>query len=151
MHKKSINILRGLGFGPSVVSDLEQLSSTNSKKEILRLLKTLKLPIAAAKQIKKIEGFTPSSSISGATNSELLESLLKKCKRSFDAFAKKETSAQIVFVDNNWTLYSEEFDSNICKLHKVCKPHFDIWANEGLQTSIIFDGTSKWKTKTKNK
>jgi len=142
VHKKTHTILKNLGIVEDSLKDLNSVLD----RERLQKLKTLKLPNSALSQIKQYEDY-PVKNISGSNSVELVESLIKKCKRSFTAFAKKKVKAQIVFKDGNWVIYGEEYDKAIQKLHEVCKPYFDAWSSKGLKALIIFDGTTKWRAK----
>ena len=142
MHKKTHSILKNLG----VTDEALRKGGNTLDRESLLKLKNLKLPNSAITQIKQYENY-PVKAIKGGNSIELIESLLRKCKRSFDAFAKKRVKAQIAFKDGDWTLYGEEYNKAIQKLHEVCKPYFDAWSSKGLRAIIIFDGTIKWRAK----
>lgn len=148
MHKKSQTIIKNLGFGKEVIETLKkQKPDAPLSRRSLTKLKKFGLPKSAIDQIKFLE--TEASPVGdAATNKELLESLIKKCRRSFDAFANKQVAARIIFGKDTWTLYSEEYNRAIEKLHKVCKVYFDIWAEHGLDATLIFDGSSTWKVMT---
>lgn len=148
MHKKSQTIIQNLGFGKEVLETLKkQPADTPLSRRTITKLKEFGLPKAAIDQIKFLEAEAPLVE-EGASNKEMLETLIKKCRRSFDAFANKQVPARIIFSDGTWTMYSEEYNRTIEKLHKVCKIYFDIWADHGLDATLIFDGSSTWKVST---
>lgn len=143
MHKKTHSILRNLGVNDDA---LKKMGNEVLDRESLLKLKNLKLPSSAISQIKQYENY-PARNVKGNNSISLIESLLKKCKRSLDAFAKKKIKLQIAFKDGDWTIYGEEYNKAIQKLHEVCKPYFDAWSSKGLRAIIVFDGTIKWKAK----
>ena len=149
MHKKTRDIIENLGFGDEVVELLRKQPEDKAlSRRTLTKLKELGLPKLALDQIKLLESSNISSASAAANNKELLEGLLRKCKRSLDAFANKNVAARIVFSSNTWTIYSEEYNRDIEKLHKVCKIYFDEWSSHGLKATLIFDGSSTWKVST---
>jgi hypothetical protein len=145
MHKKTYNIIKNLGFGDEIIKSLKQnQKNVGINKKILNDLKKLGVPDAALKQIKSLEQKS-SSDKSNLSNTELINLLAKRCKRSFDAFANKGGKAKILFLKNSWTIYGSEYSKEIERLHTVCKPYFDEWSQIGLQAMIYFDGTECWK------
>lgn len=142
MHKRTTTIIKNLGI------DTEILDSNFSKKTLLKL-KKLGLPEEAIKQIKFFENYPESVNKpeSLKTNEQLLNSLIKKCKRSFVAFSKKQITLKVLFMNNTWTLFVEVYNKQVEKFHVVCKPYFDEWANKGLKAILIFKGDGKWSLK----
>ena len=116
-------------------------------KKTFDYLKTLGLPELALKQIKYFEDY-PKKKLDLKSNKELIEGLIKKCRRSLDAFANKGIKACIVFTEGSWTIYSEEYCKYIEKLHVVCKPYFDEWAAAKVEVSFVFEGSDSWKIVT---
>jgi hypothetical protein len=149
MHKKTKDIIENLGFGDEVVELVRKRDADAAiSRRTLTKLKELGMPKLALDQIKVLESGTASAASTATNNKELLESLLRKCRRSLDAFANKNVAARIVFSDNTWTIFSEEYSRPIEKLHKVCKVYFDEWSAHGLKAILIFDGSSTWKVST---
>lgn len=146
MHERSYQILKNLGYSDKIITQLKKKKS-NSRKTFT-YLKDLGLPDLAIKQIKFYENY-PSKNLEGKSNKELIELLIKKCKRSLNAFANKGLEAKIVFAKGSWTIYSSEYDKIVEKLHQVCKPYFDEWASYDIEVEFVFDGTSSWKVSTK--
>jgi len=104
MHKKTYKIIKNLGFGDEVIKSLKQSQKdARFNKKILNDLKKLGIPDAALKQIKLLENKSVRNK-SNLTNIELINSLAKRCKRSFDAFANKGGKAKIVFWKNKWSM-----------------------------------------------
>ena len=143
MHSRSYEIVENLGHDKKI---LDNKKKTLNRK-VLSNLKKLGIPDSAIKQIKFLENY-PSSKLDTKTNKQLIESLIKKCRRSFDAFANKGGEAKIVFEEGDWTLYVTEYDKYVEKLHTVCKPYFDEWSSCELEVSFLFDGTDSWKVIT---
>jgi hypothetical protein len=143
MHKKTYSIIKNLGFSDEVIKSIK-LKQKNTKRKLISSLKNLGVPDSALKQIKLLEKF-PVKKPSECTNADLIKSLVKRCKRSLDAFANKGVRAKIVFSDNSWTIYSSDYSKEIEKLHSVCKNYFDEWSARGMTASFYFDSTSSWK------
>lgn len=141
MHKKTYTIIKNLGFGDEVIKNFKKEPGLD--KNLLAELKKLGIPDAALKQIKSLENKT--SEKPNLTNKELIRILLKRCKRSLDAFASRKHLAKIIFAKNNWTIYSDMYSKEIEKLHIVCKPYFDKLAECGINVILLFEGTDSWK------
>ena len=147
MHKKTQDIIANLGFSDTVISALKKQASINSRA--VSALRKLGIPRTALKQIKALE--KGNSALFGKPNKKILEYLIKKCRRSLDAFSHKGVESKIVFYNRSWTVYSELYDKDIEKLHSVCKPYFDECAACGLRAILSFDGTQFWKVTTDKK
>lgn len=158
MQKKSVEILKNLGFPDESINELK-------KEKIVRntlvWLKDLGLPPLAIKQIKFFESAkdsaaTATKSKSKAkkpkiTNEDLLSQLSTKLKKNFDSFAKKGLRAVVVFnhhqlEEEKWKIYAAEYSKPIQKFHETCKYQFDEFAEQGLIGFVVFDGT-KWYTR----
>lgn len=145
MHNRTYEIIKNLGYDEKVLEKTKRKSGFNRKT--LAQLKKLGLPELALKQIKFFENY-PTKKLSNKTNKELIQSLIKKCKRSLDAFANKNIEAKIVFEDNDWTFYSSVYNKAISKLYVICKPYFDEWSEFDIEVTFLFDGSSSWKVIT---
>lgn len=146
MHERSYLIIKNLGYSDKIITQLKKRNG--SSRKTFTFLKDLGVPDLAIKQIKFLENY-PTKNLAGKTNKELIELLIKKCKRSLDAFANKSVEARIVFTDDDWTIFSGDYDKSVEKLHRVCKPYFDEWSALGVEVTFSFDGTSSWKVITK--
>lgn len=163
MQKKSVEILKNLGFSDESINDLK-------KEKIIRntlgSLKDLGVPALAIKQIKFIESPKDTSELSrpktkATSNQNLMLRLQTKLKRTFDTFAKKHIKMVIVFNyplkktsfdidalnDDKWKIYAVDYVKPIQKLHETCKQEFDELAELGLLAFVVFDGTSQWVVK----
>ena len=145
MHERSYLIIKNLGYDDEVIEQLKKKSG--SSRKTFEFLKKLGIPGLAIKQIKFLEDY-PSKKLDNKNNKELIELLIKKCRRSLDSFANKEIEARIVFVDGDWTIYSSDYNKDIEKLHRVCKPHFDEWSVLDIEVTFSFDGSNAWKVIT---
>jgi len=144
MHKKTSEIIKNLGFTQRILDEIKEKLKNPVTKKTLNYFTDLGVPKLALKQIKYFEE-TPEPEKPKQSNKELIETLVKKCRRSFNAFAKKQVKAKIVFKNNKWLLYSTSYNKNIQRLHEVCKIHFDDWADQGVVVSFTFNGTTSWK------
>jgi len=147
MHKRTNSIFRNLGFGDEAISNIRKAASKAKipfNRRMMSSLKKLGLPESALKQIKFLEDLSLDEEIE-ISNKELISFLVKKLRRSFDAFSNKEIKTVIVFADQNWTIYAEEYGKEIQHLHEICKPYFDEWCLKNLEVKFEFDGTSTWK------
>jgi len=148
MHKKTSSIFKNLGFGDEAISNIQKVASkakTPFNRRMISSLKKLGLPDSALKQIKFLEDLSLDEEEPEISNKELISLLIKKLRRSFDSFANKEIKAIIIFADQNWTIYAEEYGKEIQHLHEICKPHFDEWCLKNLEVKFEFNGTSTWK------
>jgi len=146
MHKRTSSIFKNLGFGDEAISKIQKAVSkakTPFNRRLISSLKKLGLPESAIKQIKFLED--PSLDEEIKSNKELITLLVKKLRRSFDAFTNKEVKAIIVFANQDWAIYAEEYCKEIQHLHEICKPYFDEWCLKNLEVKFEFDGTSTWK------
>jgi hypothetical protein len=146
MHKRTYQIIENLGYDDKVLGQVKK--KTKVTRKTLAYLKGLGLPELALKQIKFLEGY-PAKKLLDKSNKELIETLVKKCRRSLDAFANKKIAAKIVFKDHEWTIYSASYPKTIEKLHTVCKPYFDEWSEASIEVTFVFDGSNSWKIVTK--
>lgn len=146
MHKRTREILSNLGYDEKILNQVKKKKKISRKT--LSYLKNLGLPSSALKQIKFLENY-PSKRLESKNNKELIEALVKKCRRSLDSFANKGVLAKIVFSEGDWTLYASEYSKAIEKLHTVCKPHFDEWSEANVEVTFVFDGSDSWKVVTK--
>ena len=150
MHKKTQDIITNLGFGDVVVRAIrKQTKSAPINRRAVSALRQLGIPKTALRQIKALE--KGNSVLLGKSNKEILEHLIKKCRRSLDAFSHKKVEAKIVFHCKSWTIYSEIYDKDIEKLQKICKPYFDECSKCGLKAILSFDGTQFWQVTTDKK
>ena len=146
MHERTVSIMRNLGFDEEILKALAKPDATlELSRKTLRALRRLGVPKSALDQIKFLESPEEKNNISGLTQKELTEALLKKCKRTFDAFAARLIPAKIIFQDNEWNIFSESYVKEIEKLHRVCKPYFDDFAQQNLKATFWFDGSLTWK------
>lgn len=148
-HSRTLEIIKNLGCNDDIIQTLTHLEKSGKKRSGISLLKKLGFPESALDQIRILES-EPEPEKLGNTNQELLSSLLKKCKRSFDAFAKKGVRAKLQFKKSKnqkivWTL-DTKYDLTVKKFYETNKKWFDKWANQGLIATILFDGTS-WTIK----
>ena len=146
MHERSYQIIKNLGYNDNIIAQLKKKNS--SSRKTFEFLKELGIPNLAIKQIKFLEDY-PAKNLENKDNKELIELLIKKCRRSLDAFANKEIEARIVFEDGAWTIYSSDYNKSVEKLHRVCKPHFDEWSGLDVEVTFFFDGSNSWKVITK--
>ena len=146
MHKRTHQIIKNLGYDEKIIGQVQKKKKINRKT--LAYLKDLGLPSMAIKQIKFLENY-PAKSLLNKPNKELIESLVKKCRRSLDAFANKGLSAKIVFEEGSWAIYSDDYSKPVEKLHIVCKPYFDEWSAAKTEVTFVFDGSDSWKIVTK--
>lgn len=146
MHERTVTIMRNLGFDEEILKPLvKQNSQLEISKKSLRALRRLGLPKSALDQIKFLESSTEKQDLSKTSHKDLIGNLVKKCKRTFDAFALRQIPARIVIEDNEWNIYSETYNREIEKLHKICKPYFDDFSINNLKVTFAFDGTPTWK------
>jgi len=142
MHKKSLNIITNLGYSEEVIKNFKK-DSKNDGKSLTNSLRKLGLPENAIQQIKDYEiSEAPSK---GLTNKDLIKSLLKRFRRSLDSFAQRGSVARIIFRNKNWIIFAEQYDKSIQKLHEVCKFHFDQFASNNLEVTLVFDGSTTWR------
>lgn len=146
MHERSYQIIKNLGYSDKIITQLKK--KNGSSRKTFTFLKNLGIPDLAIKQIKFLENY-PIKSLEGKSNKELIELLIKKCKRSLDAFANKGIEARVVFTEGDWTLYSPDYNKSVEKLHRVCKPYFDEWSASNVEVTFSFDGSNSWKVITK--
>ncbi|MHA1974471.1 MAG: hypothetical protein ACTSW1_15845 [Candidatus Hodarchaeales archaeon] len=144
MHERSYQIIKNLGYDDKIIAQLKKRKG--SSRKTFAFLKGLGIPSLAIKQIKFLEDY-PTKNLTNKDNKELIELLIKKCRRSLDAFANKKIEARIVFEDGDWTIYSDDYNQSIEKLHRICKPHFDEWC--AIEVTFSFDGSNSWKVITK--
>lgn len=144
MHKRTSNIIENLGYDEAVIKNLRNETKNSDPKSFYLSLKKLGIPEYAIKQIKDFESLDDKQ-INKSSNKDLIRELLKRCKRSLDAFAQKNSPTRIIFKNKNWTIYSEEYNKSVQKLHEACKHNFDDLSIQGLETIIIFDGSTTWK------
>jgi len=149
MHKRTFQIIKNLGFNDDIINNIKQNTQSLNRKTISKL-KKLGIPDAAIKQIKFLEDY-PHNYIKNTSNQDLIKTLAKKCKRSLDSFSKKNTPACIVFKNNDWIIYSPQYNKAIENLYKICKPYFDEWCIYDIEATFIFDGSSTWKILTNKK
>lgn len=146
MHERTVTIMRNLGFDESILKPLiKEDSQLEISRKSLRALRRLGLPKSALDQIKFLESPEEKIDFSKLTHKELIATILRKCKRTFEAFALREIPARIVFESNEWNIFSETYNREIEKLHKVCKPYFDDCAVNELKVTFAFDGSPTWK------
>lgn len=144
MHKKSLSIISNLGYSEDVVKSFKKDIKTSEAKSLFATLRKLGLPEDAIKQIKDYEDLG-SNLKESLSNKDLIKELLKRCRRSLDAFAQKNNSARIIFKNKNWTIFGEEYSKAIQKLHETCKYHFDNFAIHNLDVTLVFDGSTTWR------
>lgn len=142
MHKRTQQILKNLGYEDKILNQKKKFN-----RKTLGFLKSLGVPPLAIQQIKFLES-PPTQNLAGKPNKELIELLIKKCKRSLDAFANKGCTAKIIFENKDWTLFSNEYNKTIEKLLIVCKPYFDEWSDAGVEVIFQFDDSNTWKIMT---
>jgi len=145
MHKRTYQIIKNLGYTDKVINQLKKRKTES--RNTFTFLKKIGIPELAIKQIKFLENY-PNKNMDSLTNKELIESLIKKCRRSLEAFASKGIQARIVFNDSDWVIYSDDYRKEIEKLHQVCKPYFDEWSAYNINVIFAFDGAN-WKVITK--
>jgi len=149
MDKKTLKIIQNLGYTEDLIKNLrKEISGGSINKKAITLLEEIGTPEAAINQIKNIELKVSEKS---STNKELIESLLKKCRRSLDAFARKAVPARIIFRNKGWVIEAEALHPAIKKLHSTCHKYFDAWAAKGLAVVFQFDSTANWIIITKKK
>jgi len=137
VHEKTRLILENFGYSSDYIQELD-------KQQLAHTLKELKLPTEAIAQIDSYE--KPSKkTIRGSSSKEVLESLIKRCKKTFGAFSKKDVKAMIIFNKQNWTIFSEDYNKYIQKLHATCKPYFDAAAAKNLVAVVSFTSKNTWK------
>jgi len=142
VDKKTYRIIRNLGFNEPDITSLREIKSLD--KKTLSFFKKLNLPGEAIKQIKDTENYSIAK-IDNLSNEELKHLLVKKCKRSFDAFARKKIKAVVIFKENeSWILYSAAYDKYIQNFHMICKSRFDELESLNLSANVLFNGTEKW-------
>jgi hypothetical protein len=144
MHKKTLNIIKNLGYDDEVVKDLKTEAKDTDPKLLNGSLKKLGLPETAIKQIRVLEDLDKTVKVK-KPNKSLIEELNKRCRRSIDAFAQKNIAARIIFKNGSWTIYSETYNKPIQKLHETCKIYFDELAISGLDATLVFDGSPTWR------
>jgi len=147
MHKRTTDIFKNLGFGDETIANIEKTASkakTPFNRRMMSSLKKMGMPDTALKQIKYLEEPILDEDTEH-TNKELISLLVKKLRRSFDAFANKDVKAMIIFSEQDWTIYAEEYSREIQHLHEICKPYFDEWCLKNIEVKFEFDGTSTWK------
>ena len=142
MHKRTTEIIKNLGYDEKIINQVQKKKNLNRKT--LAYLKKLGVPSMALKQIKFLEDYS-TNSFPEKTNKELIELLIKKCRRSFDAFSNKGNTAKIILKDGDWVILSNEYSKALEKLHIVCKPYFDTWSKANAEVSFVFDGSNSWK------
>lgn len=130
MHPTTRNILDNLGVETTDLS----------------ALKSLGLPKTAIRQIKQLEK-TSLKKLGGLSPQDLADTLIKKCRRSFDSFANKGIPAKLVANKSGWNLFAEEYSVEVENLLKVIKPYMDHWTLYGLQVEFLFDGSPTWSVK----
>jgi hypothetical protein len=145
MHERTHQIIKNLGYDDKIINLLKKKKAITRKT--LTYLKDLGIPELALKQIKFLENY-PQKKLVGKPNKELIELLVKKCRRSLDAFSNRRIEAKIIFKDKSWTIYSSGYPKSVEKLHIVCKPYFDEWSEAGIEVAFVFDGSSSWKIVT---
>lgn len=143
MHKRTSNIIENLGYSEDIIKTLKNEAKNSDLKSFYVSLKKLGLPENAIRQIKDFESLDIKNE--KLSNKNLIKELLKRCKRSLDAFAQKNIPARIIFKNKNWTIYSGEYNKIIQKLHEACKHNFDDLSIQGLEINIAFDGSTTWK------
>lgn len=147
MHKRTNKIFKNLGFDDEVISNIQRTTSkakTPFNRRMISSLKKLGLPESALKQIKFLEDLSIDEETE-ISNKDLIAILIKKLRRSFDAFSNKGVKAIIIFADQDWTIYAEDYGREIQHLHEICKPYFDEWCLKNLEVKFEFDGTSTWR------
>lgn len=154
MQRESSQIIKNLGYPYEFVSNIEKENKTGIQAKTINYLKDLGIPDSALKQIKSIEIKAAKEKIrqdKKRKNKELLDALLKKCRRSLDAFARKGVQARIVFLKKDWIIEAPEYHPAIQHLHEVCKNNFDEYAAKGLVVTFQFTGSENWQIITKTK
>lgn len=150
MHKKTDAIFKNLGLPEEAIADIEKAAKKAKKpfnRRLMSKLKKLQLPEDAIRQIKFLEEIvsTEEDEEIELSNKELIAILVKKLKRSFDAFANKGVHAVIVFSNETWTIFAEEYSKEVQHFHEVCKPHFDEWCQKNIDVKFEFNGSNVWK------
>lgn len=155
MQKESHQIMQNLGYTEEMILTIEKETKTktgNFGVKLSNILKKLGTPDGAIKQIKIIEAYAKRKKYSKQKrrkNKELIETLIKKCKRTLEAFAKKGVQARIVFSRRQWVIEAPEYHPAIQHLHDVCKFYFDEWAEKGINATFHFSGMNTWQVITK--
>lgn len=150
--------MRNLGYTDELISSVKKecaQSKNGVSKKALKLLEELGTPDSALKAIKIIETKAirrrKDKQERASKNKTLIESLITRCRRSFDAFARKQVSARVVFKKGkSWIIEAPEYHPAIQHFHDVCKKHFDVWSDQGM--SVVFQfGSEPWRVITRRK
>jgi hypothetical protein len=158
MEKESFTIMRNLGYTDELISSVKKecaQSKDGVSKKALKLLEEIGTPDSALKAIKIIETKAirrrKVKQEKASKNKMLIESLIKRCRRSFDAFSRKGVNARVVFKKNQpWVIEAPEYHPAMQHFHDVCKKHFDVWADQGI--SVVFQfGSGSWRVVTRRK
>lgn len=152
MHKKTLVIIKNLGFTEQLVQDIKQESKTTGgsiNRKIIKLLKEAGTPETAIDQIRSLELKKKGPGRAKKTNKELIESLIGKCKRSFNSFAKKGIQATFIFKNKKWGVQADLDDETVVSFIKSCQKYFNYYALKGVDVTIKFTGTPEWGVHTK--
>lgn len=145
--------MQNLGYTEEMISTIEKETKTGVFYiKLTNALEKLGTPDNAIKLIKVIEATAKKKKQVKAKkrkNKELIEGLIKKCRRSLDAFARKGVQARIIFSRRQWVIEAPEYHPAIKHLHDVCKYHFDDWAEKGVIAVFQFNGSDTWQVITK--
>jgi len=134
--------MANLGYGEDVIKTFKK--EEKDPRAFFASLRKLGLPENAIKQIKDYEDLDLNLK-DNLSNKDLIRELLKRCRRSLDAFAQKNNPARIIFKNRDWTIFGEEYSKPIQKLHETCKHHFDGFAFRNLDVTLVFDGSTTWR------
>lgn len=146
MHKKTYEIMKNLGYPQTLIEVVETgIAEVKEKEQFLDTwFTTMGTPEMAIAQIKTLEIKKSKVKEPEINNKELITSLVKKCKRSLDALARKGIVAKILFHGKKWKIESETYHPGIKQLYNACHKHFDTWAKQGTRVIFEFDGTTNW-------
>jgi len=157
MHKKTDSIFQNLGFSDDTIKKIKKSVKKSRAPFNRRMIASLRkwgVPDSALKQIKFLEEVTaepPGQVDEDEQNKTLITQLIKKVKRTFNAFSNKNVKATIVIANGDWTLYATDYTREIQHLHEICKPYFDEWSLKGIEVKFTFSGNGKWKIITPKK
>lgn len=127
MHVRTQSIIQNLGLS---------IDDTIVSPKNVKNLESLGLPKSAIEQIKFYETISYNQEQT-LSKTEWVNWLIKKCRKSLAAFAKKKIPTKIIFKDGDWTIYSEAYNKAILKLQEACKSYFDEFASKQIKLCIV--------------
>jgi hypothetical protein len=150
MHKKTLLIIKNLGFTEDLVETIKEeskISGGSINRKIINWLKDAGTPDGALNQIRSLELKSPTKN--KKTNKQLIQNLITKCKKIFYDFAKTGLKATFIFRNGRWGVQANVKDATVTAIVKACEQYFNFYASKKINVVIRFTGSPEWEVETK--